>query len=129
MAFFSSGNRKVRSRRPKTAQELGKTTSPDAVNPRHLRRRSEELGKQIHRLECLIADSPRLQKVQRLATLDTLPPLAAKPAPRGRQKMTLAQRQQVSSSRLKLAFEWLLVGTGIAAIVGWLNQWFHLWSV
>ena len=129
MALFSSGNCKVRSRRPKTAQELGRTQVSETVNPRHLRRRSEELGKQIHRLECLIADAPRLQKVQRLASLDTLPPLTAKAAPRSRQKMTLAQRQMVNSSRIKLVGEWLLVGVGIAAIVGWLNQWFHLWSV
>jgi hypothetical protein len=129
MALFSSGNRKVRSRRPKTAQELGKAQPPDAVNPRHLRRRSDELGKQIHRLECLIADAPRLQKAQRLATLDTLPPLAATPVNRGRRKMTLAQRQEINGRRLWLAVEWTVVGAGIAAVVGWLNQWFHFWSL
>ena len=25
--------------------------------------------------------------------------------------------------------EWLVVSIGIAAIVGWLNQWLHIWSV
>jgi len=129
MALFSTGNRKVRSRRPKTVMELGRAHSPDAVNPRHLRRRSEELGKQIHRLECLIADAPRLQKARRLASLDTLPPLAAQGAPRGRRKMTLAQRQEVSGRRWWLAMEWLVVIIGIAGIVGWLNQWLHIWSV
>lgn len=128
MALFSSGNRKVRSRRPKTAQELGKALPPAAPNPRHLRRRSEELGKQIHRLECLIADAPRLQKAQRLATLDTLPALNATPAAARRKKLTLSQRQEVNGRRLRLAIEWMVVGTGIAAVVGWLNQWFHLWS-
>lgn len=129
MGLFSSGNRKVSSRRPKTAQDLGKASTSGAENPRHLRRRSEELGKQIHRLECLIADAPRLQKAQRLATLDTLPPLEANPVSRSRRKMTLSQRQQVSSRRMKLAVEWFLVAAGIAAVIGWLNQWFHLWSV
>ena len=128
MALFSSGNRKVRSRLPQTVLELGKETSSGAANPRHLRRRSEELWKQIHRLECLIADAPRLQKAQRLATLDTLPPLAAPTKLRGHRRMTLVQRKEIHGRRLRLALEWTFVGAGIASVVGWLNQWFHFWS-
>ena len=60
MALFSNGNRKMRSR-PRTAQELGKSPAPQAAaTPRKLKRQSAELGREIHRLECLIADAPRL---------------------------------------------------------------------
>jgi hypothetical protein len=43
--------------------------------------------------------------------------------------MTLAQRQEINGRRLWLAVEWTVVGAGIAAVVGWLNQWFHFWSL
>lgn len=128
MSLFSSGNRKVRARRPKTVQELGMAQSPASQSPRRLGRRAEELGKKIHRLECFIADSPRIQQENRLATLDTLPPLSPKRPGRHPQNMTLAQRREIKGRRWRLALEWMVVGTSIAALVGWLNQWFHFWS-
>jgi hypothetical protein len=128
MALFSNGNRKMRSR-PRTAQELGKSPAPQAAaTPRKLKRQSAELGREIHRLECLIVDAPRLQKQQRLATLDVLPPLESRPSSRRSKKLSLAQRQQVNGRRWKLAVEWLVVVAAIASITGWLNQWLHLWG-
>jgi hypothetical protein len=129
MALFSNGNRKVRSRRPRTAQELGKTAdSQVSATPRKLQRRANELGREIHRLECLIADAPRLQKQQRLATLHELPPLESPRMPQRGKKLSLAQRQQVNGRRLRLAIEWLVVAAAIASLSGWLNQWLHLWG-
>ncbi len=127
MALFS-GNRKVRSRRPKTAQELGKAFAPELAQPRQLSRRALEVDKQIHRLECLIADAPRLQKQQRLATLDMVPPMDSTIRRRS-SRLTLAQQSERSNRRMRLALEWLLVAGGIAAVIGWLNQWFHFWGV
>ncbi len=127
MALFS-GNRKVRSRRPKTAQELGKAFAPELAQPRQLSRRALEVDKQIHRLECLIADAPRLQKQQRLATLDMVPPMESA-VRRRNSRLTLAQQSERTNRRMRLALEWLLVAGGIAAVIGWLNQWFHFWSV
>lgn len=129
MALFSNGNRKVRSRRPRTAQELGKSPAPQAAaTPRKLQRQSAELGREIHRLECLIADAPRLQKQRRLATLDVLPPLESQPVSRRGKKLSLAQRQQVNGRRWKLALECMVVAAAIASVTGWLNQWLHLWG-
>lgn len=128
MALFSNGNRKMRSR-PRAIQELGKSPTQQAAStPRKLKRQSAELGREIHRLECLIADAPRLQKQQRLATLDVLPPLQSRPTCRRGKKLSLAQRQQVNGRRWKLAIEWLVVAAAIASITGWLNQWLHLWG-
>lgn len=127
MSLFSSGNRKVRTRRPKTVLELGMDQSSAGHSPRRLGRRAEELGKKIHRLECFIADSPRIQQESRLASLDTLPPLSSKRSGRHPQKMTIAQRRAMKSRRWRLALEWLVVGTSIAALIGWLNQWCHFW--
>lgn len=123
--MFSSGNRKVRSRQPKTAREMGRSTSvPEMVKPRQLKRRALEVNAQIHRLECLIADAPRQQKQRRLATLDELPPMDPRPMRRTK-KMSLAQKREKNGRLLGLCVEWVLVLGAIAAATGWLNQWFH----
>lgn len=126
MALFSNGNCKVRSRRSKTAQDMGRFADPaETAKPRQLQRRAKQLDQEIHRLECFIADAPRLQKQRRLATLDELPPLESAPVRTRRRKLSLAQRQQVNSRRIRLAIEWMVVMGAFAGILGWLNQWFH----
>jgi hypothetical protein len=126
MSLFSNGNTKVRPRRPRTAGELGRAKSPpELAKPRQLQRRALELNKEIHRLECLIADAPRLQKQRRLETLDELPPLETGSPRARRKKLSMAQRGQVTSRRIMLAVEWCLVLGGFMAVTGWLNQWFH----
>ncbi|MBK8094429.1 MAG: hypothetical protein IPK32_21310 [Verrucomicrobiaceae bacterium] len=126
MALFSSGNRKVRSRRPKTATELGRAPAPQLTKPRQLQRQASRVNEEIHRLECLIADAPRLQKAHRLATLDILPPMESAPtASRRKKKLTLSQKSVQNSRRLSLAMEWLVVLGGIAALAGWIHQWMH----
>lgn len=123
--MFSSGNRKVRSSQPKTARELGRLPAmPELVKPRQLKRQALKVNEEIHRLECLIADAPRLQKQRRLATLDELPPMDSRPVRRPK-KMSLAQKREVNSRRLGLCVEWVLVLGAITAAVGWLNQWFN----
>jgi hypothetical protein len=128
MALFSSGNRKVRSRRPKTAGEIGRAFSPELNKPRQLQRRAGKIEEEIHRLECFISDAPRLQKVQRLATLDTLPPEdSGKSRSRRGKKLTLAQKSELKSRRMGLLIEWTFVLGGIAALAGWIYQWMHHW--
>lgn len=128
MALFSSGNRKVRSRRPKTAGEIGRAFSPELNKPRQLQRRAGVVEEEIHRLECFIADAPRLQKAHRLATLDTLPPVdSGKSRSRRGKKLTLAQKSELKSRRMGLLIEWTLVLGGIAALAGWIHQWMHHW--
>jgi hypothetical protein len=126
MALFS-GNRKVRSRRPKSAQELKKEAAPQR-NSRHLAKRSDELNSQIHRLECFITAAPQIQRQQRLANVNIVPPMElSSPAPR-RRRVPIAKQRARRSERLRMATEGLLVLGSIAGVVGWLNQWFHFWS-
>ncbi|WP_395745247.1 hypothetical protein [Prosthecobacter sp.] len=126
MALFS-GNRKVRSRRSKPAPALKEEASPKSKS-RHLTKRADELNSQIHRLECFITAAPRIQRQHRLANVNMVPPMElSTPAPRSR-RVPIAKRRAQRSERLRLLTEGLLVVGSIAAVLGWLNQWFHFWS-
>ncbi|HBJ85022.1 MAG TPA: hypothetical protein DDZ88_14360 [Verrucomicrobiales bacterium] len=126
MALFS-GNRKVRSRRTQTAQEIKQELSPRSKT-RHLARRSDEVRSQIHRLECLITDAPRLQRQQRLANINMVPPMElSSPAPRQR-RVPIAQQRARRGAKLRMFTEGVFVIGAISAVVGWLNQWFHFWN-
>lgn len=129
-----SGNRKVRTRRPKTAQDLGR--QPDPTTPaatrgqtRQLSKRGDELNSQIHRLECFIADAPRLQRQQRLANVNMVPPLDLPSPARSRapRRVPIAQRRAQRGQRLMLLGEFAFLLGAIGALVGWLNQAYHFW--
>ena len=126
MALFS-GNRKVRARRPKSAQDLKKEVSPQS-GAKNLTKRADELNTQIHRLECFITAAPRIQRQHRLDNVNMVPPMElASPAPRHR-RVPIAKQRARRSERLRLLTEGLIVLGSIAAVVGWLNQWFHFWG-
>ncbi|MCE2694586.1 MAG: hypothetical protein LW645_10025 [Verrucomicrobiaceae bacterium] len=127
MALFS-GNRKVRSRRPKTAKEIKQELSPRRET-RHLARRSDEVRSQIHRLECLITEAPRIERQQRLANINMVPPMElSSPAPRRQRRVPIAQERARRGAKLRMLTEGVFVIGAIAAVVGWLNQWFHFWN-
>jgi hypothetical protein len=126
MSLFS-GNRKVRSRRPKTVQEASQELSPRGKS-RQLDKQSDQLRQQIYRLECMITEAPHLQRQHRLSNVNTLPPIELpSPVPRGR-RIPLAQQRAHRSQRLRLLTECVIVFGCIAAVIGWLNQWFHFWN-
>ncbi|WP_395736329.1 hypothetical protein [Prosthecobacter sp.] len=126
MALFS-GNRKVRSRRSKSTQDLKKEPTLQR-NSRHLAKRSDELSSKIHRLECFITAAPEIERRQRLANVNIVPPMeSSTPSPRKR-RVPIAKQRARRSERLRMATEGLLVLGSIGAVVGWLNQWFHFWS-
>jgi hypothetical protein len=126
MALFS-GNRKVRARRPKSAQDLKKEVSPQR-GAKQLTKRADELNTEIHRLECFITAAPRIQRQHRLENVNMVPPMElASPAPRSR-RVPIAKQRARRSERLRLLTEGLIVLGSIAAVVGWLNQWFHFWG-
>lgn len=124
MALFS-GNRKVRSRRPKTAQEASHELSPRGKS-RHLAKRADELRHQIHRLECVITEAPRLQRQHRMANVNMVPPMElSSPVTRQQRRVPIAQQRAQRGKRLRLVLECMIVLGTITAITGWLNQWFH----
>ncbi len=126
MALFS-GNRKVRARRPKSAQDLKREVSPQR-GAKQLTKRADELNTEIHRLECFITAAPRIQRQHRLDNVNMVPPMElASPAPRHR-RVPIAKQRARRSERLRLLTEGLIVLGSIAAVVGWLNQWFHFWG-
>lgn len=126
MALFS-GNRKVRPRRPPTEQDAIQKLSPHG-KAHQLDKRADELRQQIHRLECMITVAPRLQRQRRLANVNMVPPMQlSTPAPRHR-RAPLAQRRARRGERLRMVLESVLVLGCIAAVTGWLNQWFHFWA-
>lgn len=127
MAMFS-GNRKVRSRRVKTARDLNQQLSSQGQT-RHLTKQSDEVSSQIHRLECFITDAPRMQRQQRLANVNMVPPMELpSPALRHRRRVPIAQRRAKRGQRMMLVTEGAVIVGMIAAVVGWLNQWFHFFG-
>jgi len=126
MALFS-GNRKVRARRPKSAQDLKQEAAPQR-STRKLAKRADELNSQIHRLECFITAAPRIQRQHRLENVNMVPPMElASPAPR-RRRVPIAKQRARRSELLRMFTEGMIVLGSIAAVVGWLNQWFHFWG-
>ena len=126
MALFS-GNRKVRARRPKSTQDLKQEASPQR-GTRNLAKRADELNTQIHRLECFITAAPRIKRQHRLENINMVPPMElASPAPRSR-RVPIAKQRARRSERLRLFTEGMIVLGSIAAVIGWLNQWFHFWG-
>lgn len=126
MALFS-GNRKVRARRPQNALDL-RSEPPSRGKTRHLAKRSAELDSQIHRLECFITDAPRLQRQQRLANVNMVPPMDLPSPVRRNRRLPIAQQRARRSERLRMLTEVVFVVGAIAAVVGWLNQCFHFWN-
>lgn len=122
-----SGNRKIRSRRPKSAHELKQEVSPRAKS-RQLSRQANDVSDEIHRLECFITAAPGIQRRQRLANVNMVPPMEL-PAPAVRsRRRPIAQQRAKQSQNLRMWMEGVVVLGAIAAIIGWLNQWFHFWS-
>lgn len=121
-------NKRIRSRRPRSKEDLlNGLEAPPPVKQRRLARQSDDLSREIHRLECLIADAPRLQKQRQMKRRNTLPPpeefrfhsrggALAAPLP-------LHARQLQRKRRLLLLAQLVLVLLAIAAIAGWSRQW------
>lgn len=119
-------NKRVRSR-PKPAKD-GLQPVP-ASRIRDLGSRSRQLKEEIHRLECAIARAPHELTRQRLAARNTLPPLGpAARKSRHPQRKPLQQLRAERNRRLALLIELGVVVIGLAAAVGWMNQWFHWWG-
>lgn len=127
MALFS-GNRKVRSRRPKSALEAAQEVSSPRSKTRHLTKRADALNGQIERLECFIADAPRLQRQHRLANINMVPPMELSSPARRQRRVPIAQQRARRGIQMRMLTEGLLILAAIAGVVGWLNQWFHFWS-
>lgn len=123
-------NKKVRSRRSKDVSDIIKPQKEPA-KIRQLENRSRDLGAEIHRLECTIAAAPALIRRQRLATIDTLPPL--RPASRSTTrpasgKMPLHKQRERRRRHVALLIELAVVLSLLGAALGWMNQWFHWWG-
>lgn len=121
-------NKRIRSRKSRSKEDLiAGLEAPASRKPRRLARQSADLSREIHRLECLIADAPRLQKQTRMSRRNTLPPpdefafdrrgaLPAGPRP-------LHARKLQQKRRLLLLAELTLLLLAAAAIAGWSRQW------
>ena len=124
-------NKKVRSRPSKTGSAL--TLPPTAgrrPQMRQLQSRSRQLNEEIHRLECTIAAAPHAMRSRQLAYIDTLPPPEplSSPARRKSKRLPLQQQRAIRRQRLVLLIELTFVLGALAAALGWMNQWFHLWG-
>lgn len=121
-------NKRVASRRPKSVQSIAQETRP--AHLRQMKTRSRSLQEEIHTLECAIAAAPHTIRRRRLATKDVLPPpesMFGKKALRSPQRVPLHLRKAASRRRMALYLELGLVVTTLAAALGWMNQWLHLW--
>jgi hypothetical protein len=120
-------NKKVRTRPAKIGPETARHSRRPQL--RHLQSRSRELGEEIHRLECTIAAAPHAMRRRRLAYIDTLPPPEplSSPARRKTNRLPLHQQRARKRQRVVLMAELTVVVAALAAALGWLKQWFHLW--
>lgn len=121
-------NKRVTARRPKSAQDLAKTPVRPA-KLKQLKSRSRELEEEIYTLECTIAAAPEAMRRHRLATKDVLPAIRPlRSAKRAPARVPLHLQKAARRRQFALLLELGLVVATFAAVVGWMNQWFHWWN-
>lgn len=122
-------NKRIRSRRPQETEDiLAGLDLPTPKRQRQTTRRASEISEEIHRLECVIAAAPSLQRQSALSRRDTLPPLedSRSPARRSRQSqnaLPLNARRLRSQQRLMQGAQLLIILVAIAGVAGWMKQW------
>ena len=120
-------NKRVRSRRPRTAKDIAIELAGEKQKPRQLERTSCNLREQIHSLECFIAAAPALSRAEKLANFDIVPPMRSAPASkRGKTRLTLQQQMAQRRHRLRLLAEFGILSLTILGLAGWLNHWFKI---
>lgn len=122
-------NKRIRSRRPQETEDiLAGLDLPTPKKQRQTTRRASEISDEIHRLECVIATAPTLQRQRAYSRRDTLPPLEDA---RSRSRSTrpssaplpLNARRLRSQQRLMQGTQLLIILVAIAGVAGWMKQW------
>jgi|GEM_PF-1833115 len=124
-------NKRIRSRRPDPKQDLlSGLDLPTPKKQRQYTRRATEIDKEIHRLECVIAAAPTLQKQRDIHRRNLLPPMEelATASPRRSARKAPAQlplhaRRLRSQQRLLMGAQLLFFLAAIIAVAGWMKQW------
>jgi len=126
-------NKRIRSPRSRSKEDLlNGIDSPAPKQRQRLAKQSEDMTREIHRLECLIAAAPHLQKKRQLERINLLPPpeefasrdrrvraAQRRPLPMNARKI---QQKQRTVQIAQLAF----ILMAIAALAGWMKQWIGL---
>jgi hypothetical protein len=124
-------NKRIRSRRPDPKEDLlAGLDLPTPKRQRQYSRRASEINEEIHRLECVIAAAPTMQKQRDIHRRNTLPPMEefANASPRRRTQknpvmLPLHARRQRSQQRLLLGAQLVFFILAIVAVAGWMKQW------
>lgn len=126
-------NKRIRSPRSSSKEDLlNGIDTPAPKKQRRLAKESEDMTREIHRLECLIAAAPHLQKKRQFERMNLLPPTEerlsserrARAANRRPLPMNARKIQQTQRAIQVAQLAFLLVA--IAALAGWLKQWLAL---
>jgi hypothetical protein len=121
-------NKRIRSRRPQETEDiLAGLDLPTPKKQRQTTRRASEISEEIHRLECVIAAAPTMQRQRALSRRDTLPPLEDSRTPSRRRHspapLPLNARRLRSQQRLMQGAQLLIILVAIAGVAGWMKQW------
>lgn len=124
-------NKRIRSRRPDPKEDLlAGLDLPTPKKQRQYTRRASEISEEIHRLECVIAAAPTLQKQSALRRRNTLPPLEEHTASGSRSRarkapaaIPLNARRLRSQQRLLQGAQLVFFLVAIVAVAGWMKQW------
>ena len=124
-----AANKRIHSRRTaRTGSELARESR--ATGPRVIKSRKQDLDREIHRLECYLAEAPAKMRQQRMSSMNILPPMEEETPHRskgGNRRVPFQQRREHNRRVTILFLELAVVATGIFATANWLNQWFKLW--
>jgi hypothetical protein len=124
-------NKRIRPSRSRSKEDLlSGLDSPAPKQRQRLAKQSEDMTREIHRLECLIAAAPHLQKKRQLERINLLPP-PEEFASRDR-RVRAAQRRPLPMNARKIQqkqrtlqiVQLAILLTTIAALAGWMRQWF-----
>ncbi len=125
-------NKRIRSPRSRSKEDLlsgvEDLATPAPKRQRRLAKQSDDMNREIHRLECLIAAAPHLQKKRQLDRINLLPPpdefdgRAALSRKRSRPLPLNARKLQQKQRALQIA-QLAFILLAIAALAGWIKQW------
>lgn len=124
-------NKRIRTRRStETDAILSGLDLPTPKRQRQNSKRASELNEEIHRLECVIAAAPTIQRQRALTRRNIVPPSDEVRSVERRSRQTpaalpLNARRLRSQQRFMQVAQLLLILVAIAGVAGWMKQWFQ----
>jgi hypothetical protein len=128
---MSSSNVRVKRSSERSAKDLARTPEKAPRGTSRSVRATREpvnLDDRIKHLECYIASASAANRTHRAMMADYVPAEESRRSKRGNGRRPMHNMQLARRRSAALFMQVIILGTVIAAAVGWMNQRFHFWN-